>query len=501
MSETISAKPVWLDVANCGTSEYTAPPGYSDVHADWTSNLDGSIVAIGGHVHDIEYDDTANCPNWPNHCDFGGGTDVTLEVVGGPSTDYYGPLPKPTHSGLNGATACRGKAYYGTSYGNANGFAGHMDTVSSCGILADLPAGAQPEAYPSGAGYSPLTGYPVRKGQVLRLHSEYQNNTGVDRTDVMGILTPWIAKVPYETPVGASPMRVPLVPAFGACNSGSANSTHGPPLNFKSCSPPSPASNTVRTGNGAVGSAWVIVCNTGATVSVCNESSPGFTAAMQPDVRMFGAIRDVQCRLTGTPSGCSAGSDYNPNGSTGPYTTICNNVATCGNDGRPNPFCAPGASSSSACIAGTDATLSAGLGNPTGVTVNPTAQCGTVSTCLAFASKFVGHGLRVTDSYNCDPALPVGDPDRCPATTASRTATMADIKFPVPLDCITSASASLGSTCGVNTTANALVPGWVVAGKKAVIEFGEVQLLDSGSDGTRGNSDDQRFATQGIYLP
>jgi hypothetical protein len=45
------------------------------------------------------------------------------------------------------------------------------------------------------------------------------------------------------------------------------------------------------------------------------------------------------------------------------------------------------------------------------------------------------------------------------------------------------------------------VPGSVIAAKQAIVEIGEMQMLDSGPDGTRGTSDDQRFATQGIYLP
>ena len=195
----------------------------------------------------------------------------------------------------------------------------------------------------------------------------------------------------YTPPIGATPIRVPLVPAFGGCTA--ANSTHGAPLNFPSCNPPTPASGTVKAGNGSIGQAWIIDCNIGTTSPSCNESAGGFTTAMQPDVRVFGAIRDVQCRLTGTPSGCTAGSDYNPNNASGPYTTACTTAATCGNDGRPTPFCAPGAGSSSACIAGTDVTLSAGLGQPSDTTVDPTTQCGTDPSCLAFASKFAGHGF------------------------------------------------------------------------------------------------------------
>jgi len=43
--------PVWLDVANCRTSEYEVPAGHSTVHWTWPSTITGRIVATGGHVH------------------------------------------------------------------------------------------------------------------------------------------------------------------------------------------------------------------------------------------------------------------------------------------------------------------------------------------------------------------------------------------------------------------------------------------------------------------
>jgi len=310
------------------------------------------------------------------------------------------------------------------------------------------------------------------------------------------------AMASHEHPLGASPVRVPLVPAFAACTS--ANSTHGLPLNFPSCNPPVPSSSTVKAGNGNIGQAWLIVCSTGAAAPSCNESAPGFTTAMQPDVRIFGADRDVQCRVTGTPSTCvNAGDDYNPNGAAGPYTTTCTTALVCGNDGKPTPFCAPSGSSPATCAAGADVIFTALLGAPSGTTVSPSAQCGTNPTCLAFASHFVGHAVRITDHYNCDPSLPPGDANSCPAspTTSNRAATMVDILFPVPADCLPTPSAALGSTCGVNSTANALVPGSVLAGKQAVVEVGEVAGIDSGPDGNLNTGDNQVFATQGIYLP
>ena len=53
---------------------------------------------------------------------------------------------------------------------------------------------------------------------------------------------------PYARPAGASPMRVPLVPAFEQCTA--SNRTHGPPLAFPSCAPPVPGSNNLTVGVG-----------------------------------------------------------------------------------------------------------------------------------------------------------------------------------------------------------------------------------------------------------
>jgi hypothetical protein len=44
-------KPVWLDIDNCGDSEYSIAAGYSDTHWDWKVNVPGKVIAAGGHVH------------------------------------------------------------------------------------------------------------------------------------------------------------------------------------------------------------------------------------------------------------------------------------------------------------------------------------------------------------------------------------------------------------------------------------------------------------------
>lgn len=44
-------RPVWLDIDQCGDSEYSIPSGFSDTHRNWYVNVPGKIVAALGHVH------------------------------------------------------------------------------------------------------------------------------------------------------------------------------------------------------------------------------------------------------------------------------------------------------------------------------------------------------------------------------------------------------------------------------------------------------------------
>lgn len=52
----------------------------------------------------------------------------------------------------------------------------------------------------------------------------------------------------YPRPTGATPLRVPLVPAFKRCTE--PNKTHGAPLSFGSCGPPAPESSRIHIGVG-----------------------------------------------------------------------------------------------------------------------------------------------------------------------------------------------------------------------------------------------------------
>jgi hypothetical protein len=68
--------------------------------------------------------------------------------------------------------------------------------------------------------------------------------------------------------------------------------------------------------------------------------------------------------------------------------------------------------------------------------------------------------------------------------------------------CTATAQADKGATCSVITRANALVPGIVTGGTRAIWELGAVALYDGGTDGYAATtSDNQLFARQGLFAP
>jgi hypothetical protein len=76
-----------------------------------------------------------------------------------------------------------------------------------------------------------------------------------------------------------------------------------------------------------------------------------------------------------------------------------------------------------------------------------------------------------------------------------------DIPFPVNASCVATASTSVGGTCSANTSANAVVAGSVLDGKRAVVEIGQLQINDGGASGVAGAADAELFNVQGIFIP
>jgi hypothetical protein len=101
--------------------------------------------------------------------------------------------------------------------------------------------------------------------------------------------------------------------------------------------------------------------------------------------------------------------------------------------------------------------------------------------------------LRLTDHHNQTwPEAPVA-------------ATVQDFAFEHSWACLQSGSTSTGSTCDLNTSFNALMPGGsppVEAAKREVWELQAVRIYDGGTDGDGDTTADNTvFARPGIFIP
>jgi hypothetical protein len=130
-----SARPVWLDIDECGDSEYSIPAGFSDTHWDWRVNVPGDVLAIAGHVHTD-----------------GHGVRIAATVVG------------------TKQRICNSVATYGgpTEYYDMDGMP-YISNMSSCLATPVIT---------------------LSQGQTVRLHSIY--NSPEARNDVMGIMIAYI---------------------------------------------------------------------------------------------------------------------------------------------------------------------------------------------------------------------------------------------------------------------------------------------------------------------
>jgi N-acetylmuramoyl-L-alanine amidase len=99
----------------------------------------------------------------------------------------------------------------------------------------------------------------------------------------------------YARPKGATPLRLPLVPAFAPCTA--SNTTHGDPLSFPSCGPPHQESRYLTVGtpdaNGlaAASTGWVgLRAQPGNPATIQDEADATITALVS-DVRERSSLR------------------------------------------------------------------------------------------------------------------------------------------------------------------------------------------------------------------
>ena len=99
----------------------------------------------------------------------------------------------------------------------------------------------------------------------------------------------------------------------------------------------------------------------------------------------------------------------------------------------------------------------------------------------------LGGAVRVIDQFN--------------GSLRNESATGQDTEFPVTVPCSSTGNPTIGGTCSLSTTLNAVVPGMVVEGARSVWELGQLRLNDGGSTGVAGAANATLFGTQGVFVP
>jgi plastocyanin len=94
--------------------------------------------------------------------------------------------------------------------------------------------------------------------------------------------------------------------------------------------------------------------------------------------------------------------------------------------------------------------------------------------------------LRITDKRNG----PAADE---PAT--------GDTTFAVTIPCGATSDTTIGSTCSIGTSANAVVPGAFVASVRSILQTTGIQVFDGGADGLASTADNTLFADQALFVP
>jgi hypothetical protein len=110
--------------------------------------------------------------------------------------------------------------------------------------------------------------------------------------------------------------------------------------------------------------------------------------------------------------------------------------------------------------------------------------------------------LRITDNAN--------------GSATNDSGTVQDFDFSVPIDCVANSDPAVGSSCRIGTTADTLVPGFAVEGRRSVISAFSLTMLDAGADGqlapasdplglgcppTCGSGDEKVYLRQGVFTP
>jgi uncharacterized repeat protein (TIGR01451 family) len=124
-------------------------------------------------------------------------------------------------------------------------------------------------------------------------------------------------------------------------------------------------------------------------------------------------------------------------------------------------------------------------------------RCDAVTTACGAANSLSGPDY----TGQLELVLPLRITDRFSGAGGGVAATVSDTTFPVAMSCLEVASTTIGSTCDINTTANAVLPGAVQTTRRTMWQFDQVKLFDGGPDSVASTAGNGLLATQGVFIP
>jgi hypothetical protein len=135
----------------------------------------------------------------------------------------------------------------------------------------------------------------------------------------------------------------------------------------------------------------------------------------------------------------------------------------------------------------------------TGITATPADEADARFTVSLTDVRRTTSGLPdYTGQLQLETSLRVTDRDNGPTLTG----TLQDTPLRVTVPCAATGDASIGSTCSVNTTADAVLgAGTIKEGRRSIWQLGQVKVNDGGADGVASTLPNAPFAVQGVLVP
>jgi hypothetical protein len=79
---------------------------------------------------------------------------------------------------------------------------------------------------------------------------------------------------------------------------------------------------------------------------------------------------------------------------------------------------------------------------------------------------------------------------------------VSDISFGFTIPCAPTLDPDTGAACTLDTTADALYPGAIAEGRRAIWQLGQVEVYDGGADSAADTAADKTlFMKQGVFVP